>query len=373
MTPRKVFRTAALTAMILTAVLMAVGCACNHEWIDATCTSAAVCAQCGEVTGEPAGHDWIEASCQAPRTCSACGLTDGAATAHSWVEADCEHAKTCTECGTTEGTAKGHFWRNATCTTAQTCDRCGATKGEPRGHIVTEASCTEPSVCTVCGQTRAVALGHDWQRATCTSPKTCARCRLTEGDPLPHNWEGDKICGERRKCADCQAQSALIEHSWRADGTCKLCDSPLTVQILEEKVQFAIAEDEGIWEKSGEGGTFRYLLVSSRLPLALTIKGNELRMYGTARRWVVTPHRSVIDSTTENASTYYGYVMSNKGDDRFALTKPTKRTGADLGGLVVDMSKYEFVRCSYEMDLVVGEMIFRALVSENGTTWTRVN
>ena len=59
------------------------GCACKHDWKEATCTEAKVCAKCGETEGEALGHNWgeWEVSVEATptsdglkkRTCTLCG------------------------------------------------------------------------------------------------------------------------------------------------------------------------------------------------------------------------------------------------------------------------------------------------------------
>lgn len=90
-----------------------------HNWVEATCDSAKVCADCGKVSGEPLGHDWQEATCLTAKTCGRCGLAEGEALGHSWVEAGCTAPKTCHRCGLTEGEALGHNFVEEICT------RCG--------------------------------------------------------------------------------------------------------------------------------------------------------------------------------------------------------------------------------------------------------
>lgn len=118
--------------ILLMCALVFSGCACEHEWAEATCTE--------------------------PKTCTLCEETEGEALGHVWMAATCEKAKTCETCGTTEGTAKGHSWVDATCTEAKTCSACKKTEGE--------------------------ALGHNWQDATTENPKTCQTCKLTEGTKI---------------------------------------------------------------------------------------------------------------------------------------------------------------------------------------------
>ena len=95
-----------ITAMILSVAMLAVlltGCACQHEWADATCLAPKTCNLCQTTEGEALGHSWAEVTCAAPKTCTACGETEGEALPHTWVEATYQAPKTCTECGATEG------------------------------------------------------------------------------------------------------------------------------------------------------------------------------------------------------------------------------------------------------------------------------
>ena len=113
-----------LTAFLLSAALFS-GCACQHEWKDATCTTSKSCVKCSASEGEELGH--------------------------IWKDADCTNPKTCTRCGLTEGTATGHRWTEATCTTTKTCSLCTATEGQPLEHTWSgEATLYEAPVCTVC-------------------------------------------------------------------------------------------------------------------------------------------------------------------------------------------------------------------------------
>ena len=70
------------------------GCGCEHDWKEASCTSAMSCAICGETQGEPLGHTWNEATCTAAKTCSVCSTTNGSAEEHEYIDGKC------TVCGT---------------------------------------------------------------------------------------------------------------------------------------------------------------------------------------------------------------------------------------------------------------------------------
>ena len=50
----------------------------EHTWIEASCTEARTCSECGETEGEPLGHDWTEfPTVDAPISCTHCGKTKG--------------------------------------------------------------------------------------------------------------------------------------------------------------------------------------------------------------------------------------------------------------------------------------------------------
>ena len=83
--------------------LLLSGCQCQHEWGEASCTTAATCTKCGEVNGTPLEHSWTEASCTTAMTCTKCGEVNGTPMGHSWVDATFENPKTCSTCGETEG------------------------------------------------------------------------------------------------------------------------------------------------------------------------------------------------------------------------------------------------------------------------------
>jgi len=97
-----------LILISLFAVMLS-GCACEHEWVEATCTDAKYCPLCEEVEGEPLGHTWADATCTEPKTCSACNLTEGEALGHTAGDAQLvstdvlslssEYVTNCTVCG----------------------------------------------------------------------------------------------------------------------------------------------------------------------------------------------------------------------------------------------------------------------------------
>lgn len=90
-------------------LLVLTGCSCEHEWIEATCTEAKVCAKCEEIEGEALGHSWVDATCTEAKICSTCGETEGTSLGHN--ESDWKYEKTSK--------------KYAEITYAKKCDRCG--------------------------------------------------------------------------------------------------------------------------------------------------------------------------------------------------------------------------------------------------------
>lgn len=90
-------------ALIMVLVLLLAACGCDHEWQEASCTTAKTCQLCAQTEGEALGHTWQKAACETPKTCSACNITEGEALGHDWQEATTEAPKTCSRCALTEG------------------------------------------------------------------------------------------------------------------------------------------------------------------------------------------------------------------------------------------------------------------------------
>lgn len=99
-----------LTLLCLSILFCAVlvGCQCEHQWTDATCTAPKRCSLCEETEGESLGHNWTNATCETPETCSRCKETRGNVPGHDWLDATCTEPKTCRVCKTTDGDSLGH-------------------------------------------------------------------------------------------------------------------------------------------------------------------------------------------------------------------------------------------------------------------------
>jgi len=118
-----------IVALFLCCMLLFAGCGCEHEWLDANCTTPKTCSLCGETEGIPLGHTWAAATCTAPKTCENCNLTEGEAKGHTWEDATCLIPKKCAVCHETEGQPLNHSWEEATTETPKTCVICQTTEG----------------------------------------------------------------------------------------------------------------------------------------------------------------------------------------------------------------------------------------------------
>ncbi len=87
-------------------------------------------------------HQWLNATCTTPYACSICGTTDGEALGHQWSDATCTEAKQCSVCGEIGEEALGHQWSDATCTEAKKCSVCGEIGEEALGHNIINGECT---------------------------------------------------------------------------------------------------------------------------------------------------------------------------------------------------------------------------------------
>ena len=169
-----------IVALFLVLTLVLTGCACKHEWTEATCTLPKTCQKCEETEGEALGHTWVDADCVTPKTCSVCAETEGEALGHTFVDADCVTPKTCSVCAATEGEALGHTWVDAACVTPTTRSVCCATDGEALAHTWVDATCVAPKTCSVCAATEGEALGHtleeQWTVSESALVKNCTVC-----------------------------------------------------------------------------------------------------------------------------------------------------------------------------------------------------
>lgn len=124
-----------ITVLAMALVLLLAGCGCEHEWVEANCTSPKTCSLCEKTEGTPLGHTWTAATCTAPKTCEVCNATEGEAKGHTWEDATCLVPMKCSTCHETQGEPKGHNWAEATTDVPKTCLDCQTTEGS---RIITD-------------------------------------------------------------------------------------------------------------------------------------------------------------------------------------------------------------------------------------------
>ncbi len=218
--------------------------------LDATCSTTGLtegshCETCGEIlvaqqTIPTTSHNYIDATCTSPAICLGCGSTAGEALGHTPVVDEGKEA-TCTDSGLTEGSH---------------CETCGEVLVEQTvinalGHTpvvdegkdatCTDSGLTEGSHCETCGevlveQTVIDALGHtpvvdEGKEATCTDSgltegchcETCGEVLVEQTviDALGHTPVVDE--GKDATCTD----SGLTEGSH-----CEVCGEVLVEQTV---------------------------------------------------------------------------------------------------------------------------------------------
>lgn len=134
-----------LISAILIFLLFLSGCGCDHQWLDASCSSPQRCELCGETNGEALQHQWSPATCQEAEKCALCGEERGEALLHKWEEADCLTPEKCSLCGEENGEALGHSpakaefsnldFKAATGDYIVLCDVCGDTIESGSGNL----------------------------------------------------------------------------------------------------------------------------------------------------------------------------------------------------------------------------------------------
>lgn len=152
------------TIALLVFCFMLSGC-CQHEWVEATCTSPRHCVLCGQKEGSTVDHDWMPATCDRPMTCRICATTDGEANGHVWSTATCTEPETCSICGATQGLCADHDWIEANCVRPKHCAKCGTVEGSTSGHIWINATYRDKRYCSVCGQTEGEIMDASFSRS----------------------------------------------------------------------------------------------------------------------------------------------------------------------------------------------------------------
>ena len=152
----------------------------------------------------PCEHEWLDATCSTPKTCSKCNATEGEKLSH--VEVTLQGvAPTCTNTGLSEGK------QCSLCNEILVSQETLAAKGHAYGAA---ATCTAPQTCTVCGTVLVGATGHTETTLSYVAP-TCTQSGLTAGKKCI-------ICGTTTVA---QQTIAANEHSYTSVVTAPNCTS----------------------------------------------------------------------------------------------------------------------------------------------------
>ena len=199
-------------------------------------------------------HNWLDATCTTPKTCSLCGKTEGEALGH--IEEVIEgKAATCEETGLTDGVR---------------CSRCGEILVEQRiipalGHnytseVTLEPTCTTDGVRTFicsngCGETYTEvipALGHNYvseviKSATCAEEgirrHTCTRCGDTYEEVIPVLEHKQAIREENRVEPDCTTDGSYEKVTYCTECGEVLNRETIILPALGHKPSAAVKEN----------------------------------------------------------------------------------------------------------------------------------
>ena len=242
-------------------------------------------------------HRWKEADCTTPRTCSVCGETEGEALGHNWREADCEHPSTCSRCGETKGEPLGHEWGEEDDRGVKICLRCGKDECEALGHEVEnwkmtlDSTCTEPGsesgVCTRCGETveREIELKEhtpsDWiilEPATLESGgKRVIQCRVCGKELESEHYELTEEEYEKEYKRQCAAitYNDLQRYPEKYKGT-KIKLTCIVFQIVDE-ASSKYSKSEYLVKA---GGNYYYLKIDNYGAEARILENDRLNVWG---------------------------------------------------------------------------------------------
>ncbi len=191
--------TRAQAAIIIQNFVLKVNAACEHEWVEPTCTEYGYCALCFIVNETYADHSYDENN-----VCTVCGATYDN-------EDDC-----------------GHIWIKEGCTSDSYCSLCGKVEKDATEHIFeSDEDDTIFKSCTVCGYITCI-NEHTPIDATCMSQGYCSMCGEILEEPLGHKMDEDGICIH---CGGCYNEEDGCFHIWQMpdcenDGYCIVCGKP---------------------------------------------------------------------------------------------------------------------------------------------------
>ncbi len=236
----------------------------THAGGTETCTSGAVCDECGKEYTDPLGHSisdvlfdenghWYEcerdgcdytegaaqhsggtATCTAPAVCEVCGHGYGAMANHRWqTELSYDESNHWYACDNPDCTAQNvltsHYGGEATYTEQAVCEGCGAPYGELKHqHSGGKATCNEPAICESCGQSYGAALGHKWSETYSYDDNlhwyVCTNDGCDEINGRTSHYGGEATYDEKAVCEGCGAHYGNFQH--RHIGGTATCDDP---------------------------------------------------------------------------------------------------------------------------------------------------
>ena len=136
--------------------------ACEHNWVDATCTTPKTCSKCNVTVGEELGHSYAYVS-NNDATCTEDGTKTGACV--------CGDEKTVVD----EGSATGHKNDNDD----YLCDICGANLCTDHAPEADDGDCTTAIKCSVCGTVTTEAMEAHTPEADDEDLATAVKCANT--------------------------------------------------------------------------------------------------------------------------------------------------------------------------------------------------
>ena len=179
--------------------------ACDHDWLNATCTEAKTCKLCGATEGQALGHS----------------LQDIAGTA---VEAKCgaagkEANKECSECGYIEQGAPTAALEHEDTTNDYKCDREGCGADMDHEHVYTGADCVTKGVCACGTEGNVDSTKHKKVVTDAKVPETCGADGKTEGS----HCESCSVVIIAQQKIDATGNHAFAGADCVTKGTCTTC------------------------------------------------------------------------------------------------------------------------------------------------------
>ena len=201
------------------------GSAIEHDFSEATCTEGAICNFCGLESAPALGHDlsgvFAYNSVSHWQRCERCGAKKGEE-GHHGGKNSCTSRAVCIDCGLEYGIFAAHNYEGGTCTEPAKCSSCGKV-GELADHNYSKPTCTESAVCLACGAVGDGALGHSWSsKASYNEDEHWYECKACgeEKDRDAHSG-GEATEIERAKCSVCgQYYGDMIEITidWKTEA-----------------------------------------------------------------------------------------------------------------------------------------------------------